>query len=124
MANQYKGEIKGSLGGQDRTFRLTFESIVNIENTLNKPVMKIAKELASNEFSFITIVTILHEGLKGSGAHLQYKAVGDMVTNGALDKCAVLAGNILATIFSNPAEDDSPLVPAENKQPNTPSKNT
>lgn len=124
MANKYKGEIKGSLGGQDRTFRLTFENIVNIENTLNKPVMRIAKELAGNDFSFITIVTILHEGLKGAGATLQYKAVGDMVTDGALDKCAVLAGNILSTIFSNPADDESPLVPAENKQPNTQSKST
>ena len=50
MANKYKGEIKGSLGGQDRTFRLTFENIVNVENTLNKPVMKIAKELAIEEY--------------------------------------------------------------------------
>ena len=50
MTNKYKGEIKGSLGGQDRTFRLTFENIVNIENTLNKPVMRIAKELAGNDF--------------------------------------------------------------------------
>ena len=86
--------------------------------------MKIAKELAGNEFSFITIVTILHEGLKGAGAQIQYKAVGDMVTEGALDKGAVLAGEILSTIFSNPADDESPLVQAENKQPNTPSKNT
>ena len=124
MTNKYKGELKGSLGGKERTFRLTFENIVNIENTLNKPVMKIAKELAGNEFSFITIVTILHEGLKGAGAQIQYKAVGDMVTEGALDKGAVLAGEILSTIFSNPADDESPLVQAENKQPNTPSKNT
>ena len=43
---------------------------------------------------------------------------------GALDKGAVLAGEILSTIFSNPADDESPLVQAENKQPNTPSKNT
>ena len=35
MANKYKGEIKGKLGDQERTFRLTFENIINIENTLN-----------------------------------------------------------------------------------------
>ena len=28
MANQYKGEIKGEFGGKERTFRLTFDSIV------------------------------------------------------------------------------------------------
>ena len=30
MANQYKGEIKGEFGGKERTFRLTFDGIVNI----------------------------------------------------------------------------------------------
>ena len=30
--NQYKGEVKAVLGKKEKTFRLTFESIVNIEN--------------------------------------------------------------------------------------------
>ena len=38
MANQYKGEIKGKLGDQERTFRLTFDSIVNIENRTGKSI--------------------------------------------------------------------------------------
>ena len=29
---QYKGEVKAVLGKKEKTFRLTFESIVNIEN--------------------------------------------------------------------------------------------
>lgn len=124
MANKYKGEIKGKLGGQDRTFRLTFENIINIENTLNKPIMKIASELAGNNFSFTSVVTILHEGLKGADVNIQYKAVGDMVSKGALVSSALLAGEILSTIFTNPEEDESPLAEAENESQNTQSKNT
>lgn len=124
MANKYKGEIKGKLGGQDRTFRLTFENIINIENTLNKPIMKIASELAGNNFSFTAVVTILHEGLKGADVNIQYKAVGDMVSKGALVSSALLAGEILSTIFTNPEEDESPLAEAENESQNTQSKNT
>ena len=30
--NQHRGEIKGKLGDKERTFKLSFESIVNIEN--------------------------------------------------------------------------------------------
>ena len=124
MANKYKGEIKGKLGDQERTFRLTFENIINIENTLNKPIMKIASELASQNFSFTSVITILHEGLKGAGVNIQYKAVGDMVSKGALVSSAVLAGEVLATIFTNPEEDESPLAEAENESQNTQSKNT
>lgn len=39
MANQYKGEIKGKLGDKERTFRLTFESIVSIENRTGKSIL-------------------------------------------------------------------------------------
>ena len=124
MANKYKGEIKGQLGDKERVFRLTFENIINIENTLNKPIMKVASELASQSFSLTSVVTILHEGLKGAGVNIQYKAVGDMVSQGALVKGAVLAGEILATIFTTPEEDESPLAKAENEQQNTQSKNT
>ena len=38
IMNQYKGEIKGNLGDKERTFKLTFESIVNIENKTNKSI--------------------------------------------------------------------------------------
>ena len=45
MANQYKGEIKGSLGDKERTFRLTFESIVSIENRTGKSILDITNSL-------------------------------------------------------------------------------
>ena len=46
MANQYKGEIKGvSWEDKERTFRLTFECIVNIENRSGKSIMDITNEL-------------------------------------------------------------------------------
>ena len=39
IMNQYKGEVKGKLGDKERTFRLTFESIVNIENKTGKSII-------------------------------------------------------------------------------------
>ena len=38
IMNQYKGEVKAKLGDKERTFRLTFESIVNIENRTKRSV--------------------------------------------------------------------------------------
>ena len=128
MANQYKGEIKGSLGDKERTFRLTFESIVNIENRTSKSIMVVAQELATNKFSFQTVLIVLHEALQGAGGKFVQSAVGDMIMKTNLINSAVLCGNVLATIFVDNDEEnkdsDSPLELGENEQQNTQSSNT
>ena len=67
MANQYKGEIKGSLGDKERTFRLTFESIVSIENRTGKSILDITNSFGNNNYSMRDVVIIMHEALKGAG---------------------------------------------------------
>tara|TARA_R100001443_G_scaffold70766_1_gene79097 strand:- start:159 stop:536 length:378 start_codon:yes stop_codon:yes gene_type:complete len=125
MANQYKGEIKGNLGGQDRTFRLTFDSIVNIENRTGKSIMNITNDLAMTKYSMKDLVIVLHEALMGAGSKVVQSAVGDMVIQTGLIKAGVLTGEVLGTIFTGETkEEDSPLVQGENEQKNTQSSNT
>ena len=125
MANQYKGEIKGNLGGQDRTFRLTFDSIVNIENRTGKSIMTITNDLALSKYAMKDLVIILHEALMGAGAKVVQTAVGDMIIQTGLIKAGKLTGEILATIFTGETKDEeSPLVQGENEQKNTQSSNT
>lgn len=127
MANQYKGEIKGKLGDKERTFRLTFESIVNIENKTGKSIMVVAQELATNKFSFQTVLIVLHEALQGAGGKYVQSAVGDMIMKTNLVNSAVLCGNVLSTIFvdnDKEKEEDSPLEQGENESKNIQSSNT
>ena len=128
MANQYKGEIKGEFGGKERTFRLTFDGIVNIENRTSKSIMVVAQELATNKFSFQTVLIVLHEALQGAGGKFVQSAVGDMIMKTNLINSAVLCGNVLATIFVDNDEEnkdsDSPLELGENEQKNIQSNNT
>jgi len=124
MANQYKGEIKGKLGDKERTFRLTFESI---ENKTGKSIMVVAQELATNKFSFQTVLIVLHEALQGAGGKYVQSAVGDMIMQTNLVNSAVLCGNVLSTIFvdnNKEKEEDSPLDQGENESKNTQSSNT
>ena len=125
MANQYKGEIKGKLGDKERTFRLTFESIVNIENRTNKSIMDITNEIALQKYSLKDIVIIFNEALAGAGGKFTQASVGDMVMQTGLLKAAVLCSEVLMTVFTgNKTEEDSPLVQGENEQQNTQSSNT
>ena len=125
MANQYKGEIKGKLGDSERTFRLTFESIVNIENRSGKSIMDIANNLALNKYSMKDLVIVLHEALQGAGGKFVQSAVGDMVIQTGIIKVGSLAGEVLGTIFTGEKKDEnSPLVQGENEQKDTQSSNT
>ena len=125
MANQYKGEIKGKLGDKERTFRLTFESIVNIESRTGKSILDITNSLGLNNYSMKDVVIVMHEALAGAGGKFTQPAVGDMVMQTGLMKVAVLCAQILTTIFTgDKAEEDSPLVQGENEQQNTQSSNT
>ena len=125
MANQYKGEITGKLGDKERTFRLTFESIVNIENRTGKSILDITNNMGQNNYSLKDVVIVMHEALQGAGGKFIQSAVGDMVMKTGLIKVAVLCSQILMTVFTGEkTEEDSPLVQGENEQQNTQSSNT
>ena len=125
MANQYKGEITGKLGDKERTFRLTFESIVNIENRTGKSILDITNSMGQNNYSLKDVVIVMHEALQGAGGKFIQSAVGDMVMKTGLIKVAVLCSEILMTVFTGEkTQEDSPLVQGENEQQNTQSSNT
>lgn len=125
MANQYKGEITGKLGDKERTFRLTFESIVNIESRTGKSILDITNSMSANNYSMKDIVIIMHEALAGAGGKFSHGAVGDMVMKDGLLKVAVVCSEILMTVFTGEkTQEDSPLVQGENEQQNTQSSNT
>ena len=123
--NQYKGEVKGNLGGEERTFRLSFESIVNIENSTNKSIIELTTAMSQAKYTFKDLLVILHEGLKGAGQNVIQKAVGDMIMQSGIIKASETAGTVLASAFTGENKgDDNPLAPAENIQKDTQSKNT
>ena len=123
--NQYKGEVTGKLGDKERTFRLTFESIVNIENISGKSIIQLTTDMSGGKYSFKDLLTILHQGLLGTKTNILKEAVGDAMMQSGLIKSSELAGIVLASAFTGETkEDDNPLVPAENTQNDTQSKNT
>ena len=127
MANKYRGEIKRKLGDKERTFRLTFENIVQIETRTGKSVMDVARSIATQSFHLGDISIILHEGLKGANGKFTHQSVGDMIVETGLTTSAIVAGEVLGTIFAGEGEennDNSPLAKVESPEATTPSKNT
>ena len=119
--NKYKGEISRKFGDKERTFRLTFDNIVNIEHRTGKSVMDVARSIAEQKFSLSDISFILHEGLLGAKGKYTHVAVGDMIIQTGLTTSAVTAGEVLGTIFAG-EDEDSPKAEVENQEAITPSK--
>ena len=123
--NQYKGEVKGKLGDKERTFRLTFESIVNIENITGKSIIQLTTDMSSAKYSFKDLLTILHQGLLGSKTNIVKEAVGDAMMKSGLLVSSEIAGIVLASAFTGESKgEENPLAPSENIQKDTQSKNT
>ena len=123
--NKYAGEIKASLGGQERVFKLTFERLVHLEDATGKSVMDLSRAITDQKFRTMEIVEILYQGLLGAGGKFEKNAIGKMVLDDGLIASAGIASNILATLFLT-KDELSPLVEGENQSETTPtqSKNT
>ena len=123
--NKYAGEIKASLGGQERVFKLTFERLVHLEDATGKSVMDLSRAITDQKFRTMEIVEILYQGLLGAGGKFEKNAIGKMVMDDGLIASAGIASNILASLFLT-TDELSPLVEGENqsKTIDTQSKNT
>jgi hypothetical protein len=123
--NQYKGEVKGKLGDKERTFRLTFESIVNIEDITGKSIIQLTQDMSAGKYSFKDLLTILHQGLLGAKTNIVKESVGDAMMKSGLLVSSEIAGIVLASAFTGETKgEENPLAPAENIQTDTQSKNT
>ena len=123
--NKYAGEIKESLGGQERVFKLTFERLVHLEDATGKSVMELSRTITAQTFKTMDIVEIVYQGLLGAGGKFEKNAIGRMVLDDGLIASAGIASNILASLFLT-KDELSPLVEGENqsKTTDTQSKNT
>ena len=123
--NKYAGEIKASLGGQERVFKLTFERLVHLEDATGKSVMELSRSITAQTFKTMDIVEIVYQGLLGAGGKFEKNAIGKMVLDDGLVASAGIASNILASLFLT-KDELSPLAEGENqsKTTDTQSKNT
>ena len=117
--NKYAGEIKESLGGKVRVFKMTFRNIVHLEDFLGKSVMDIARDMSSGQFSIKSIVEVLYQALLGDGGKYEKEAIGKMVMEDGIVKGAEIASKVLATLFTTQEESESPLVQGENQSKET-----
>jgi len=114
MTNNIEGTLEFDFAGKNRKFKLDFKTLLNIENTLNKPIMKVAQEIIAGDIGMFNVTTILHGGLTCAGGKFTLEAVGNMVQQHGLVNSVSIVSDLLTRAMGLEVQED-PKEPTENE---------
>ena len=107
MNNPLRNEVTLSLGGEDYSARLTIDSLIKLEDTLGKSILRVAKDLASADIRLGDCASILHLALRGGGNDLSLKDVKKIIESaGLLSVCRATGELLTQTLGDEDADGD------------------
>lgn len=115
MTNNIEGTLEFDFAGKTRKFKLDFNTLLSIETTLQKPIMKVAQEIISGDIGMFNVATILHGGLTCAGGKFTLEAVGNMVQQHGLINSVAIVSDLLTQSMGLEVSDD-PKEPIENQE--------
>mgnify|MGYP003121298056 FL=1 len=105
MANKLKGEVTVELAGKDYKCRLTIDAIMQIEDSCNCGIIKLATKMSEADIRLSEIINVLTPALRGGGNDLQQKDVVAIVQNAGIVKATSAVANILAKSLTDDSEE-------------------
>lgn len=113
MANPHRGELAFEAGGESYTLQFNAESIVELEEKLDKGIIEIIAEMQNwakqpELMRFGKIRTLLWAGLRAHHPEIDIKAAGDLIisVDGGFGRIATLVAEGMAKAF-NAAEAET-----------------
>ena len=116
MANPMKGQIKLTLAGKDYTARLTIDSIIQIEQSVNCGIIKLANKMAEGDIAVSDLLNILLPALRGGGNDFQMKDVTKIVQDaGIVETTTSVASLLTSALVTSEDSDEEPKKKSEDK---------
>jgi len=104
MTNPLKGEIEINLGGETYKCRLTIDSLVKIEEELDKGILELASDISEAKVRLKTLLVVLRYALRGGGNDYDDKKIKEIIsTTGIIGTSAVVA-QLIAQSLTDPNE--------------------
>lgn len=101
ITNAYRGDVKASLGGKERLFRLTLGSLAELEAHFQVSTLSdLVERLSSGELSSRDTLAILAAGLCGAGENVTKDDVAQMACPQGAAGYAAIATKLLLATFS------------------------
>ena len=107
MTNPLKGQIEITLGSETYKCRLTIDSLVKIEDELDKGILELAQDIAAAKVRIRTLLVVLRYALRGGGNDFDDKKVGEIISNsGIVVSSTEVAKLLVATLNDNDSDED------------------
>jgi hypothetical protein len=102
MTNPLKGEIEIELGGQTYKCRLTIDSLVKIEDELDKGILELASDISQAKVRVRTLLTVLRYALRGGGNDFDEKKMKSIITSAGIINASATVAQLLADSLTDP----------------------
>jgi hypothetical protein len=119
MTNPLKGEIEIELGGQTYKCRLTIDSLVKIEDELDKGILELATDISQAKVRLRTLIVVLRYALRGGGNDFDDKKIKQILTGAGIISSSAIVAQLLADSLTDPEaeeEGDSSKKPQETQE--------
>jgi len=108
MTNPLKGEMTIKLGEEEYKTRLTIDSIIKIEEQLDRGILGITQRLAEADIRVQHLCVILYHALRGGGNDVTEKAVKVIVDKvGLVPSCQAVAELLTAALMRQQPRADA-----------------
>ena len=106
MTNPLKGEIEIELGGETYKCRLTIDSLVKIEDELDKGIIELATDIGQAKVRIKTLLVVLRHALRGGGNDFNENKIKNILQSTSIIESSTVVAQMLADTLSDSDEDN------------------
>jgi len=104
MTNPLKGEIEIELGGETFKCRLTIDSLVKIEDELDKGILELATDISQAKVRLKVLLVVLRYALRGGGNDFDDRKMKQILTDTGIISASAVVAQLLSDSLSDPEE--------------------
>ena len=99
MANKHRGDLSVTLGDEQYTTRINFDSIARLEGITGKSIIGLAQAIGETTITTTQLQAILFVAIKGGGNNVTEKDVAKIIWDAGIVQAMAVAGDILTNVL-------------------------
>mgnify|MGYP003653950377 CR=1 FL=1 len=106
MTNPLKGEVEIELSGQTYKCRLTIDSLVKIEDELDKGILELTTDISQAKIRMRTLITVLRYAMRGGGNDFDDKKIKQILAKAGIIRSSTVVAQLLADTLNDPESEE------------------
>lgn len=106
MTNPLRGEVEIQIANETFNCRLTIDSLVKIEEELDKGILEIATDISQAKVRLKTLLSVLRYALRGGGNDFDERKIKSLITEAGLIKTSTIVAQLIADSLNDPDPEE------------------